>query len=385
MKKATGKKKTAWGQYIGLGFFVLIGAACGFIMMAYMDACMHAGRTLGETLPEVALLIAGMYAAIAAQLILHEAGHLAFGLMTGYRFCSFRVFSLIWVKIGGRIRLRRLSIAGTGGQCLMAPPEMKNGKIPVTLYNLGGSILNLLTGAAALAAFSAAPQGMGAALLLVTVAVGLGIALMNGIPLHMGVMDNDGMNVVTLRRDAEAMRSFWIQMKVNELQTQGVRLRDMPEAWFALPEKMDDAMTAALGVLACNRLMDAHQFDAAAALMARMTRCTAMAGVHRAMMACDMEYLALISRGKAARETARTAVQQKIMKQMKDFPSVLRIEYACALLKEGDRAGAERIRARFEKLAGRYPYPGDVQSERELMDIAARAALEKTDEYAIME
>ena len=152
MKKTARKEKTAWGQYVGMGFFVLIGAACGFIMMAYMDACMHAGRTLGETLPEVALLIAGMYAAIAAQLILHEAGHLAFGLMTGYRFCSFRVFSLIWVKIGGRIRLRRLSIAGTGGQCLMAPPEMKNGKIPVTLYNLGGSIMNLLTGAAALAA-----------------------------------------------------------------------------------------------------------------------------------------------------------------------------------------------------------------------------------------
>ena len=148
---------------------------------------------------------------------------------------------------------------------------------------------------------------------------------------------------------------------------------------------MNDAMTAALGVLACNRLMDAHQFDAAAALMARMTRCTAMAGVHRAMMACDMEYIALITRGKAAQETARTAAQQKIMKQMKDFPSVLRIEYACALLKEGDRAGAERIRARFEKLAGRYPYPGDVQSERELMDIAARAALEKADEYGIME
>lgn len=337
MKKTARKEKTAWGQYVGMGFFVLIGAACGFIMMAYMDACMHAGRTLGETLPEVALLIAGMYAAIAAQLILHEAGHLAFGLMTGYRFCSFRVFSLIWVKIGGRIRLRRLSIAGTGGQCLMAPPEMKNGKIPVTLYNLGGSIMNLLTGAAALAAFFAALQGMGAALLLVTAAVGLGIALMNGIPLHMGVMDNDGMNVVTLRRDAEAMRSFWIQMKVNELQTQGVRLRDMPEAWFALPEKMDDAMTAALGVLACNRLMDAHQFDAAAALMARMTRCTAMAGVHRAMMACDMEYIALITRGKAAQETARTAAQQKIMKQMKDFPSVLRIEYACA--PEGGRPG----------------------------------------------
>ena len=385
MKKTAKKEKTAWGQYVGMGFFVLIGAACGLIMMAYMDACMYAGKTLGETLPEVALLIAGMYAAIVLQLIVHEAGHLVFGLMSGYRFCSFRVFSLMWTKEGERIRLRRMAIAGTGGQCLMGPPEMKDGKIPVTLYNLGGSIMNLLTGAAALAAFFAAPQGLGAMTLLVVAVTGFAIALMNGIPLHMGTMDNDGMNAVALRRDAEAMRSFWVQMRVNELQTQGVRLRDMPEAWFALPKRMNNSMTAALGVIACNRLMDAHQFDAAAALMERMTRCAATAGVHRAMMTCDMEYVALITRGKAAKETARTAAQQKIMKQMKDFPSVLRTEYACALLKEGDKEKAERIRRRFEKVAARCPYPGDVQNERELMDIAARAALEKTRESDIME
>lgn len=374
MKKAAAKKKTAWGQYIGMGFFMLTGAACGIIMMAYMDACMQAGRTLGETLPKVALLIAGMYAAIVLQLIVHEAGHLVFGLLSGYRFCSFRILNLMWAKEGGRIRLRRLSIAGTGGQCLMGPPEMKDGKILVTLYNLGGSLMNLLASAVALGLFFTAPQGLGAAMLLVVAVTGFAIALMNGIPLHMGAMDNDGMNAVSLRRDAETMRSFWVQMRVNELQTQGVRLRDMPEEWFALPRRMDDGMTAARGVFACNRLMDAHRFDEAAALMERMTREAAMAGVHRAMMACDMEYVALISRGKAAKETSRTAAQEKIMKQMKDFPSVLRTEYACALLQEGDAEKAERIRRRFEKLARRCPYPGDVQNERELMEIAAQTA-----------
>ena len=376
VKKTAAKKKTGWGQYIGMGFFMLTGAACGIIMKVYMDACMQAGRTLGETMPEVALLIVGMYAAIVLQLIVHEAGHLAFGLLSGYRFCSFRIFNLMWAKEDGRIHLRRLSIAGTGGQCLMGPPEMKDGKIPVTLYNLGGSLMNLLAGAAALGLFFAAPQGLGAAMLLVVAVTGFAIALMNGIPLHMGAMDNDGMNAVSLRRDAEAMRSFWVQMRVNELQTQGVRLKEMPEEWFALPRRMDDGMTAALGVFACNRLMDAHRFDEAAALMERMTREAAMAGVHRAMMACDMEYVALISRGKAAKEKSRTAAQKKIMKQMKDFPSVLRTEYACALLQEGDAEKAERIRRRFEKLARRCPYPGDVQNERELMDIAAQRAKE---------
>ena len=58
--------------------------------------------------------------------------------------CSFRVFNLMWIREGGRIRLRRMSIAGTGGQCLMGPPDLKDGKMPVMLYNFGGAIFNLL-------------------------------------------------------------------------------------------------------------------------------------------------------------------------------------------------------------------------------------------------
>ncbi len=43
---------------------------------------------------------------------------------------------------------------------------------------------------------------------------------------------------------------------------------------------------------------------------------------------------------------------------------------AQALLAEGDAHKAEQIKARFEKTAKSYPYPGDVQAERELMAIA---------------
>ena len=71
----------------------------------------------------------------------------------------------------------------------------------------------------------------------------------------------------------------------------------------------------------------------------------------------------------------RTPDLEKILKAMKKTPSVLRTEYAYALLAEKDPDKAEGIRAQFEKSAAASPYPGDILSERELMDIAAEAAV----------
>lgn len=56
---------------------------------------------------------------------------------------SYRLGSFIWVKTPDGIKFRRYSIAGTGGQCLLSPPDMdENGMFPVMLYNFGGSIFN---------------------------------------------------------------------------------------------------------------------------------------------------------------------------------------------------------------------------------------------------
>ena len=68
-------------------------------------------------------------------------------------------------------------------------------------------------------------------------------------------------------------------------------------------------------------------------------------------------------------------------KSMKRFPTVLRTEYALALLHEKDGERAEKIRKEFERMAPSYPYPHEVDSERELMEMAMRRAEErKTDD-----
>jgi len=53
---------------------------------------------------------------------------------------------------------------------------------------------------------------------------------------------------------------------------------------------------------------------------------------------------------------------------MKKFPSILRTEYAIALLYENNKEKANIIKAEFEKIAKTYPYQNDIISERELLD-----------------
>ena len=86
-------------------------------------------------------LLVTIFASVLFSVITHELGHLIAGLLTGYRFVSFRIFSFMLVRSEGKWKIRRMSVPGTGGQCLMAPPRKKNGYYPFALYNLGGILL----------------------------------------------------------------------------------------------------------------------------------------------------------------------------------------------------------------------------------------------------
>ena len=62
---------------------------------------------------------------------------------------------------------------------------------------------------------------------------------------------------------------------------------------------------------------------------------------------------------------------RKTAKIMKTSPSIMRTEYALALLAEGDGRKAGKILEMFEKRSRAYPYPCEVQGEKELIRIAA--------------
>ena len=76
----------------------LLGAAGGYFFMWALDPY---GMTV--LLPSLACLILSFW----LQAILHEGGHLVCGLLSGYRFLSFRVGSFTLLRQNGRLVLRR--------------------------------------------------------------------------------------------------------------------------------------------------------------------------------------------------------------------------------------------------------------------------------------
>ena len=374
-KKTTKNKKQKAGGIISMVIILLIGFAAGWLVTAYADRAGGADTESGAFLIRLLYLVFCIYLAFFQQGAVHEAGHLICGLLSGYGFASYRIGSLMWIKQYGKVRFKRFSIAGTGGQCLMTPPELTEEGMPYVLYNLGGVLMNLLLAALCLCAdFLWAENWYLSAFLIVTALSGVWLAAVNGIPLKLGLLNNDGRNILDISRNRDELRAFWLQMKVAEQQAKGVRLKDMPAEWFRMPEeeKMKYTMTSACAVLAANRLMDEHAFEETAELIVKLLNMdSALIGIYRFLLMADRIYCELVGeRRPEVLEQWENKESRRIIKQMKNYLSVIRTEYAYALLKERDVQKAEKIRKRFEKNARSYPYPADAQSERELLDIA---------------
>lgn len=373
-KTKKSRQKFSAGKALTFLLWMVLGGLLGYALAKTVD---ESGALHGADLPQIFYWVLAAFVALYAQIILHEGGHLVCGLLTGYQFVSFRIGSWMWQKENGHICLRRFSLAGTGGQCLLAPPEWNDGKMPYVLYNLGGPLANLLTAVlCGLLAFVFRENTLVQLFFAMQALVGLMYALLNGIPMDGDEVCNDGKNILMMRKDPAARRSLWVQLRINAEQAKGVRLKEMPEEWFALPTdaQLRNGMTSVTAVLRENRLMDEHRFSEAAQLIDELSAKAdaVILGLYRKLFLCDRLYCALVL-GEDA-EPYRTQWNSKEMrafrKQMKDFLSILATEYTVALLAEKDRLKAEAVRLKFEKRCKTYPSAGEVESTKELISIA---------------
>ena len=350
------------GKFVSVVIYALSGVACGLMFGRVYD-------DTGNFVISFLTLIIGMYLGFILSIGIHEAGHLVFGLLSGYKFISYRLGNLMIIKKDGKLCLRRFSLAGTAGQCLMSPPEMKDGKIPCVNFNLGGAVFNFVAGAVFLAVSFC--LGMNPVYGMIA-AINIGTGLSNGIPLHLGIIDNDGMNAWSLRKDPAALEAFCFQLRVAGAQTDMLKLRDMPAEWFEMPSEDaigSNTLIATKAVLIENRLMDEHRFDEALALAEPLCRKATVLELHKQLLRLDIaSILFLKGRSDEALRILDEKSVVKAMKLLKVFPPCLRTKYIAAKL--GGRGSDVAARLEFDRICKKYPYNGEIESERELMALA---------------
>lgn len=344
-----------------------LGAVMGFVA-AYVSDVYLTG-IIGICVMVIALILS-----FVVHILLHEGGHLVFGLLSGYQFVSFRILDIIWVKQGEKIVRRKFAIPGTAGQCLLDPPEPdKSGAYPSVLYNLGGGLSNLFWSGLALLLLLLAEQVMIKISLIAFACIGVYLGITNLLPLKIGGIANDGHNIREFRRNRESAQALWLQMRVNKLQqTDGLRLCEMPEAYFAVGEEnaLGEPLMDAIRVMKFQRLLDEQHFEEAEDYGKKLKASKELLSVYRNIVCVELLYLELIgSCRKEEIEALYNKELKKYLKMVKDYPSTHRVLYAYADRFAKDEAMAGKERKAFEKALATYPTPGEIRTEKILMEV----------------
>lgn len=353
-------------KVIQLGLFIVSGFLLGISLGLVLDQANH----IFEAIFLISCFVVLCAVMGLLQVVIHEGGHLVFGLLSGYRFISFRIFSYHFKQTEDGIKLFRFSIAGTGGQCLMEPPDLIDGKMPYKLYNFGGSILNVLLSLPVLPLIVFG-DGYVQIIAWTYFIVGILFALLNGIPLDLGIVTNDGYNALSLGKKPETLHAMWVQLKSNALLSRGAKLSDVPDEWTQMPslDAMQDSMVTYIGLLNYQKkLVNLDYTGAREGILYLQNPKVQMIDIHRQLMVLDLIYLNLIEDMDIDGIDALMTKQFKaILKAMSEYPTVIRGEIAIAVLKDKDKSQGKALMEKFERVAKTYPYPGELEDERHLI------------------
>ena len=193
-------------QILGI---MIVGAIIGYSV----------GKIAGDSLsgvdaPNIILLLIAGVIAFILQVIVHEAGHLVFGLLSGFKFISFRVFDLKIIKDeNGKLKIRFERLAGTGGQCLMRAHEYVEGKFKYKLYLLGGVVFNIVF---SIVSWLILPSYY----TLLFALIGFALAFLNLIPMGF----NDGMTYYHASKDETTRFLLYLQLEYVYYQSIGKNL-----------------------------------------------------------------------------------------------------------------------------------------------------------------
>lgn len=200
---------------------------------------------------------------IAILVVSHETGHLIFGLLSGYKFVSFRIFNLTFIKKDGKFGIKRFSIAGTSGQCLLLPPDKPIEKISTGWYNIGGVLINLFEVIVVVILMPLITNAFLSECLFTFILIGILLIIFNGIPMKLGGASNDAYNMLALRKNMIAKKGLVDALRINCESQNGQRLKDMPESWFEVPENIDfkNQLEVSIPLSAASRLVDMMDFS----------------------------------------------------------------------------------------------------------------------------
>lgn len=363
------------GLLIGGIAGLLIG---GLIVVAFTDTTWseyiqkYFSLDLSEGFAVFLVAVGSLLLSLAILVPIHELGHLICGRLTGYKFVSFRIFNYTILKEDGKFRIKKFAVAGTGGQCLLTPPELPIEQIPTGLYNFGGLLANIVILIIVIPFFFLKLNPFVAEALGVFAATDVIMIMLNGIPMQAGGVGNDGYNIKLLKKNLLSKQGIVNQLRANALIQNGMRPKDMPDELFMNPENIDykNALEVSIPLMYSSRLVDKMEYeDAKHCLESLYDHKGEIMPLYLKEIAGELAFLYLRT---GETEKADALLDKDLRKYIDTYKKMMsskeRILCAIALYLDKDKSKASEIYNRMKDRKEEYLLQGEVKSDIALME-----------------
>ena len=329
---------------------------------------MELGKTINtywDLLWLCCLLITMMIFAYIIQILVHEGGHLLFGLIVGYHFLSFRLFDFAVVKQDG-LKIKKYHCPGSFGQCIITPPtkrcltKRKRFLLPV----LGGVLIN---GILAVFVFPLVIYP-GEISFLVRMAAfwicfyGIGFVILNGVPMKGKKISNDGMAAKELYKSLYARDCYDRQMMIARDLIQGLTYGELPKHLIEVKEGAD--MTNS--IIAYHKILEYYyyldQFNDGKAqdtLQSIIEHMEVLPKWIRNTVKEEQLYLAICKEDQKSIRTIYKEIKPIIMNGKGDM-NLIRVQLSYDIYKNRDKTKEYEVLVPFYLQGETYPYQGEV-------------------------
>ena len=163
----------------------------------------------------IAIILASLIIEIPLSVILHEAGHLVFGLLTGYKLAQFRfLFITITKEEKLKIKFSHMNLLALG-QCVMYPPKYNKKKKPkFFLYNAGGLIFTYSLTLIGLLLMILIPNNFVKLIFILLFVINLYFSLTNSVVTEGGY--NDMCNFAIVKKTPEKLLDILYSLEVTK-------------------------------------------------------------------------------------------------------------------------------------------------------------------------
>lgn len=322
-------------------------------------------------------LLLYIFVAMIIHIVLHESGHLIGGLVTGYKFVSFRIGSNAWIKdTNGKLHFKKMKIKGTGGQCLMCPPKGTIEECPYKWYHLSGGLMNLSLGVLSILLYIfVLPKNYITYMLFEEFGViGIALGLINLIPCKSGGVQNDGYNLIELGKNMDAKKCINIVLEINALLTVADSYSDLPEDLVDELksidfEKMDITNASIANAFHFQAAMYFVEgdYDKTYELQKYMMNTQGVLGIFKNEARCEcLFYEIMHGQNKDVIEQLYDKKLQKYINATAGYPSRQRLMYAYYHIYLKDESKAEEAYSKLKKLVDIHIIKADALVELEV-------------------